>query len=395
MRKNGLYKKVLSTIVAVTCAVSLSACGVVTSGESNEPAATEEEDCCAGKEEAGGEAAASEGGAASADAAPAAVVDNPLANLSEEELDALYQEEDASKRTLHIAYSGGLCQVAIPVAYHYGFFEKEGLDTELTNVDDARDALAAGKIDTAAGMIAQWLTSVQNGVDIKFTLGLHTGCAAAVVLPDSDFQGFEKGMKIGFVGAFGGVYHNIANRFVAHDGFTEDDFTWLGFDQSAILLALQDKEVDAIVVSEQLSKAWVDNGEVRQIRSLTTDDDFKDEACCVLGIAGSFLDENPAASYKITKAVYKASLWLSESEENRKEAAKMLIENGYVSGTEEYSLELLNYYKFGLPPEVTEKSLYDSVDEYSKLGILSADTNPEEFKKKIYYAYDLSGVKAD
>jgi NitT/TauT family transport system substrate-binding protein len=392
MRNKILYKKILSTVLAVTCAASLAACGtVVTAGGSKDTAAAEEEDCCAGKDESQGSKAAS----GEAVAATAAVADNSLGSLSDEELDALYGEEAASKRKLHIAYSGGLCQVAIPVAYHYGFFEKEGLDTELTSVEDSRDALAAGKIDTAAGMIAQWLTSVQNGVDIKFTLGLHTGCAAAVVLPDSEYQGFEKGMKIGFVGAFGGVYHNIANRFVAHDGFTEEDFTWLGFDQSAILLALQDKEVDAIVVSEQLSKAWVDNGDVRQIRSLTTDDDFKDEACCVLGIAGSFLEENPAASYKITRAVYKASLWLRESEENREEAAKMLIDNGYVSGTEEYSLELLNYYKFGLSPEVTEKSLYDSVDEYSKLGILSADTNPEEFKKKIYYAYDLSGVNAD
>lgn len=394
MRKGNLYKKVLSTIVAVTCAASLTACGVVTSEGSNSAAAVEEDDCCAGEDKESDEAKAGSG-EANAEAADTAVVDNPLAGLSEDELNALYEEEEASKRTIHIAYSGGLCQVALPVAYHYGFFEKEGLDTELTNVDDARDALAAGKIDTAAGMIAQWLTSVQNGVDIKFTLGLHTGCAAAVVLPDSEYKGFEKGMKIGFVGAFGGVYHNIANRFVAHDGFTEDDFTWLGFDTSAILLALQEGEVDAIVVSEQLSKAWVDNGEVKQIRSLTTDDDFKDEACCVLGVAGSFLSDNPAASYKITKAVYKASLWLSESEENRKDAAKMLIDNGYVTGTEEYSLELLNYYKFGLSPQVTEKSLYDSVDEYSQLGILSADTDPEEFKNKIYYAYDLSGVNAD
>lgn len=393
MRKQTLYKKALSVSTAVICAFSLMACGTVVAENNSgkqETKQEEEEDCCAGKDEA-----KADNSAAGDSGASAILADNSYGSLSDEELDALYKEEAASSRTLHIAYSGGLCQVAIPVAYHYGFFEKEGLDTELTSVEDSRDALAAGKIDTAAGMIAQWLTSVQNGVDIKFTLGLHTGCAAAVVLPDSDYQGFEKGMKIGFVGAFGGVYHNIANRFVAHDGFTEDDFTWLGFDQSAILLALQEGEVDAIVVSEQLSKAWVDNGEVRQIRSLTTDDDFKDEACCVLGIAGSFLQENPVASYKITRAVYKASLWLSESEENRKEAAKMLIENGYVSGTEEYSLELLNYYKFGLSPEVTEKSLYDSVDEYSQLGILSKDTDPEEFKQKIYYAYDLSSVVAD
>lgn len=316
-----------------------------------------------------------------------------LLQKTDEEIQALYEKEEASQRTIHIGYDGGLCQVAIPVAYHFGFFEKEGLKTELTASDDSRDALAAGKIDTAAGMIASWLTSVQNGVNIKFTLGLHTGCAAAYVLPDSQYNGFEKGMKIGFVGAFGGVYHNIANRFVAHDGFTSDDFTWLGFDSSAILLALQNKEVDAIVVSEQLGVKWNSNGDVKQIRSLTTDEDFKNEACCVLGISGTFLEKNPVTSYKITKAIYNASVWLSESEDNRRAAAKMLIENGYISGTEEYAVQLLNYYQFGLTTKQTEKSLYDSVDEYQQLGILSKDTNADEFKKRIYYAFEFEVEK--
>ncbi|MBQ3795083.1 MAG: ABC transporter substrate-binding protein [Butyrivibrio sp.] len=371
-------KKILALALTGALTLSIVACGTAVSGNTAAENTAAENTATT----------QSESNESTADAGKTTEVEvADYSTLSADELDKLYSEEAASKTTIHIGYSGGLCQVALPVAQHYGFFEDEGLTTELTSSEDSRDALAAGKIDTAAGMIAQWLTSVQNGVDIKFTLGLHTGCAAAVVLPDSEYQGFEKGMKIGFVGAFGGVYHNIANRFVAHDGFTEEDFTWLGFDDSAVLLALQDGEVDAIVVSEQLSKNWEKEGKVRQIRSLTTDDDFKDEACCVLGISGKFLEANPVASYKISRAVYNASNWLAESEANRADAAKMLIENGYISGTEEYALELLNYYKFGLTPEVTEKSLYDSVDEYTKLGVLDKNADAEAFKKKIYYAY--------
>ena len=366
-------KKIIALVLTGALTLSTVACGTAVSGGT----ATENTETTQSQSS---ESTADDGKTTEVEVAD-------YSTLSEDELTELYSKESASNETIHIGYSGGLCQVAIPVAQHYGFFEDEGLVTELTSSEDSRDALAAGKIDTAAGMIAQWLTSVQNGVDIRFTLGLHTGCAAAVVLPDSEYQGFEKGMKIGFLGAFGGVYHYIANRFVAHDGFTEEDFTWLGFDESAILLALQDGEVDAIAVSEQLSKNWEKEGKVSQKRSLTTDDDFKDEACCVLGISGKFLEANPVASYKISRAVYNASNWLAESESNRAEAAKMLIENGYISGTEEYALELLNYYKFGLTPEVTEKSLYDSVDEYTKLGVLDKNADAEAFKKKIYYAY--------
>ena len=70
----------------------------------------------------------------------------------------------------------------------------------------------------------------------------------------------------------------------------------------------------------------------------------------------------------------------------------MMVENGYVSGTPEYSFKLLNYYRFGLTPVETAKSLYDSVDEYIQLGILSKDTDPEKFKEQIYYAYDLGDL---
>ena len=389
--KLRLARKISLLVLATYLVWTLAACGTAISGSGSDDDCCETEtgDCC----DAGfSDDCCDDGSGNAALAEHAGTADVNYAELSDEELEALYLAEPAAGRTIHIGYSGGLCQAAIPVAQHYGFFEEEGLTTELVSSDDARDALAAGKIDTSAGMIAQWLTSVQNGVDIRFTLGLHTGCAAAVVLPDSGYDGFEKGMKIGFVGAFGGVYHNIALRFVAHDGFSSDDFTWLGFDQSAILLALQEGEVDAIVVSEQLSQQWVDDGDVKTIRSLTTDDDFKNEACCVLGISGTFLEENPVTSYKITRAVYRASLWIAESEENRLEAAKMMVENGYVSGTPEYSFKLLNYYRFGLTPVETAKSLYDSVDEYIQLGILSKDTDPEIFKEQIYYAYDFGDL---
>ena len=386
------FAKKISIVAAATYLMAtMAACGTVVngSGSDDDCCQTEIEDCC---NTVASDDCCEDGNENVVLAEHAGTADVNYAELSEEELDALYQAEPASQRTIHIGYAGGLCQAAIPVAYHYGFFEDEGLVTELVSSDDARDALAAGKIDTSAGMIAQWLTSVQNGVDIRFTLGLHTGCAAAVILPDSGYDGFEKGMKIGFVGAYGGVYHNIALRFVAHDGFTSDDFTWLSFDQTAILLALQEGEVDAIVVSEQLSQQWIEDGDVKQIRSLTTDDDFKDEACCVLGISGTFLDENPVTSYKITRAIYRASLWIAESDEHRLEAAQMMVDNGYVSGTPEYSYKLLNYYKFGLTPVDTAKSLYDSVDEYIQLGILSEDTDAERFKEQIYYAYDFGNI---
>jgi NitT/TauT family transport system substrate-binding protein len=305
------------------------------------------------------------------------------------------QLDTALERTIHIGYDGGLCQAAIPIAQHKGFFSAEGLKTELTRSggtqDNARDALAGGKIDTSAGMIAGWLKPITNGIDIRFTVGLHTGCASAFVLAGSALKGFEKGQTVAFSGGIGGVYHNIAYRFIAHDGFVSDDFTWRDFPGDQLLLVLQNGQSDIAVISDQLAEKWVMDGTLRRVRSLHDDDDFKDEACCVMGIAGTFVDQNPLASEKISRAVYNAAKWIDASDENKRETAKILLENAYISGTEEYAYQLLKMFRFGLSNEVTERSLYTSVDEYQALGVLSKDLNVEDVKRQIWQPLNIEG----
>ena len=317
-----------------------------------------------------------------------------VSTYSEEELQAAYEQEEGSKRTLHISYDGGLCPVALPISQLKGFFEEEGLDTELYAASEQRDALAAGQIDTALGMLTDWLPSIQNGVDIRFSLALHTGCTSAAVLPDSGITGFQEGQRVGFVGAIGGVYHNIALRFISHDGFKAEDFEWVSLDAGTILKALQEQQVDVIVAADQLIEQWNQDELVEVIRSQSYDEDFKNEACCALGFPGEFVEENPATAYKITRAVYKASLWLQESEENRKEAAQLLLDNGYISGDVDFNTKLLSSMTFGLDNKALEKSLSDIVDEFIDLEILNPDTDAEAFKEQILLNYDLSKLGA-
>ncbi|MDR1483109.1 MAG: ABC transporter substrate-binding protein [Synergistaceae bacterium] len=317
-----------------------------------------------------------------------------FSKLSDAEYEAAYKSEPASGRVINIGYDGGLCQASIPIAQNKGFFAAEGLDTKLTRSESPRDAIAGGKIDTSAGMIAAWLKPITNGVDIVFTVGLHTGCASAIVLTDSGIKSFEdiKGDTIAINGGIGGVYHNIAFRFVAHDGFKATDFRWRDFPADQSLLVLQRGEAKVAVLSDQLAERWVQEGLVRRIRSLTFDKDFVDESCCVMGISGKFLNENPVTSEKITRAIYKASLWLNESEENRREAARILLDGGHISGAPEYALSLLNMYRFGLDNETTERSLYDSVDEYKALGVLDEKVDANELKNVIWKPLDLDRI---
>ena len=309
--------------------------------------------------------------------------------------EAAFKAEPASQRTIHIGYDSGLCQAAIPIAQFKGFFEKEGLTTELTKSggtqDNARDALVGGKIDTTAGMIAGWLKPVTNGVDLKFTVGLHTGCASAFVLAESPIKSFSdaKGKTVAINGGIGGVYHNIGYRFISHDGLLSEDFTWKDFPADQTLLVLQKGQADVAVFADQLAEKWVQDGTLRRIRSLHSDEDFASESCCVLGIAGPFLAENPVTSEKISRAIYQAALWIGESDANKEEAAQILLDNGYISGTKEYAVTLMKLFRWGLPNDLTEATLDVSITDYQKLGVLSSDIVPAELKKQVWAPLDI------
>jgi len=316
-------------------------------------------------------------------------------SLTEAELEEeAWKKEPAYGTTIHIGYDGGLCQAPIPLAYLKGFFEAEGLSVELTKSGDGTQAavsaaLAGGKIDTTAGMIAGWLKPVTNGVDLRFTVGLHTGCSSAFVLADSDITGFEEGQTIGFAGGIGGVYNNIGLVFAAREGFRQDQFTWKDFgDASALLGVLQNGDTDIIIVGDQLAEKWVKDGTVRRIYS-QHEGKFENDACCVLAIRGDFYDTNPITSKKISRAIYKAAKWIDESDEHKREAAQLLLDNGHISGTVDFAVSLMKMFKFGLDTETAEKSIYTSVDEYKQLGIIDKSINVEDVKRQIWKPLDL------
>ncbi len=310
------------------------------------------------------------------------------AEQTAEDKEAAYLKEPAASRVIHIGYDGGLCQGAIAIAHEKGFFAEEGLNTELTKSESPRDAIAGGKIDTSAGMIAGWLKPITNGVNLVFTLGLHTGCTSAIVLADSPINTFAdaKGGIVGISGGIGGVNHNIGYRMIAHDNLKPEDFTWKDFPADQLLLLLQNKEVDVAIAGDQMAEKWVQQGLVKRIRSTTLDEDFSDETCCVLGLSGKFLEENPITSEKINRAVYKASLWVQD---HKQETAQILIEKGHVSGEVEYITSLLELYDFVRTNEQTEKSILDSTQEYKNLGVIDEKINVDTLKQQIWNSYEL------
>ena len=90
------------------------------------------------------------------------------------------------------------------IAIENGYFEDEGLDIEQVTVDAAHvsEAIGADQVDVGMGLIGKLLQPLENGLPIKFTTGIHTGCIKLLVPGDSDIKSVAdlKGKKIGVPG---------------------------------------------------------------------------------------------------------------------------------------------------------------------------------------------------
>src|SRR5881409_4445874 len=79
---------------------------------------------------------------------------------------------------IRVGYIGLTCEAPIFSAVENGFFKEEGLDVELVKCEWAnyKDVLALGGYDVTHHLIMYFLKPVEQGLDVKFTGGIHRGC---------------------------------------------------------------------------------------------------------------------------------------------------------------------------------------------------------------------------
>lgn len=308
----------------------------------------------------------------------------PVVFAAEDE--AAWKKEEAANRTIKIGYDGGICLATAALAHVKGFFAEEGLKTELVKVptgETQRDAVGAGKIDTGGNHIAAWLVPTVNGVNMQFVCGVNTGCQSLYVLADSPVKKTAdlKGKTIALPNGIGNSSHNITLRFLGHDKLNPKDFKFAHIEQGAVILAMQNGQADAATMGDQFAKKFVQDGTLRVIRSITYDDDFKNEPCCIFAINTDFIKKNPITSKKLTRAYLKANIWY---ENNKEEAVKILLDNKWVSGSYEYCLFLANELYFGMTQKVTEETLRDVIKDYKQFGLIKSDMSDKDILKTVW-----------
>src|SRR5215207_5502221 len=79
---------------------------------------------------------------------------------------------------IRVGYIGISCEAPIFTAVEKGFFKEEGMEVSLVKCEWAnyKDVLALGGYDVTHHLVMYFLKPVEQGLDVKFTGGIHRGC---------------------------------------------------------------------------------------------------------------------------------------------------------------------------------------------------------------------------
>ncbi|MBQ1271193.1 MAG: ABC transporter substrate-binding protein, partial [Clostridia bacterium] len=203
---------------------------------------------------------------------------------------------------------------------------------------------------------------------------------------DSEYNSLEdlKGKKISAPNGIGNSSYNIGARFFDADGIdplTEVEFVQV--ETSACIAAMENGEIAAVVSGDMWAWDMWKSGQLKYLRSITWDEDFQDEPCCVTVMNKDFIKENPLMAKYITKAVYEAQAWMGE---NVEEATQIQIDAGLLTGELSKLVECMETYQWGTVDNAfTERALQEITEDYIRLGLLTTMKDADKVMEKIWW----------
>jgi NitT/TauT family transport system substrate-binding protein len=293
-----------------------------------------------------------------------------------------------------LAYIGLTCEAAMFVAMEKGFFREEGIDVEFvkTDWDGLRDGLGLGRFDANYTLVMYLLKPIEQGLNVKLTGGIHTGCLRVQAALDSPIKTADdlRGKTIA-IPTMGSPPFLFTSRVLAAHGMNPmKDVNWVVVAPDVMALALANGQVDAIATSEPIGSILAAQGTVRTVADQAVDAPYRDEYCCATVLNGTFASKHPASAAKVTRALLKGALWVSK---NPTAAANLSIEKKYLASSAELNAQAIAKLKY--VPGITRcrESIGQAAQEMKTAGLLNPGTDPEDLARRAWL--DLEGVSDD
>ena len=300
-----------------------------------------------------------------------------------------YNAEGLAK--VRVGYIGLTCEAPIFTAVEKGFFKEEGLDVTLVKCEwvNYKDVLALGGFDVTHHLIMYFLKPIEQGLDVKFTAGIHRGCLRVQAAAKGSIHSIQdlRGKRIGVPG-MGTPPFIFATRVLGARGIdASKEITWRVFPAGELGLALDKGEVDAVADSEPIGSLLLAQGKVRNIADQATDAPYKDEYCCAVLVNGKFVAANPKAAGAATRALLKGAKWV---EANPAAAARLSVEKKYLASNPELNTVAISHLRYIPSVSGAEDAVKSAAAEMKKAGMLSATTDVNELAQRAFV--HLEGV---
>ena len=295
----------------------------------------------------------------------------------------------AGSNKVRVGYVGLTCEAPIFSAVEKGFFKEEGLDVSLVKCEWAnyKDVLALGGFDITHHLVMYFLKPIEQGLDVKFTGGIHRGCLRVQGRVNGKINSITdlRGKSIGVPG-MGTPPFIFANRVLgAHGIDPSKEIQWRVFPAGELGLALDKGEIDAIADSEPIGSLLLAEGKVKNIADQAQDAPYKDEYCCAVIVNGKFLAANPKAAAAATRALLKGAKWV---EANPAAAARLSVEKGYLASNPELNTVALSHLRYVPSISGGEAAVSSAAAEMKVAGMLSPTTDVSDLAKRAFVHLD-------
>jgi len=298
-----------------------------------------------------------------------------------------------NSKHVKIGFIGLTCEAPIYTAYEKGFFKEEGLEPELVKCSWAnyKDNLALGSYDITHHLVMYFLKPIEQGLDVRFLGGVHTGCLRVQTGVNSPIHKIQdlKGKRIGVPG-MGTPPFVFANRVLGTHGVDPStEITWKVFPAGELGLALSKGEVDAVADAEPIGTLLIAQGKARNVEGMdeATDEPYASEYCCEIIGNGKWIDANPDSAARATRAILRGAKWVQE---NPKAAAALAVDKKYLASTVELNTIALSRLKYIPSVSIAEQTLYTAAKEMRAAKMLSPNTDTDALAKRAFH--HLEGV---
>ena len=306
--------------------------------------------------------------------------------------------EELEDGAIKILYGAGLCGIPIHIAKQLQFFEAEGLKegvdyTYVTSSTSGVEMLSTKQADVSFGLVAAMLAPLDNGLEAKTVLGVHTGCIQLLAGNDSGITSLEglKGKRIG-VENLATSPHIVAQRALASVGIgstgSNMEVEFVVFPKADLPVALKEGKVDAIAIGDPQASILVSDGDGVSIFNSATSELLKDEYCCSLWVRNETIEKLPKKLAKVVTAIQKASIWIDQ---NKDLAAEIQLDNEWLVGDLEVDQKTLADYKYLPSVSGVETALTRNILDMKELGLIRKDTDAETLAKNSFIR--LEGVE--